>query len=130
MAFLVPFQIPYSNKIILDSNKKLSIQKKSVNLLITKGVFMDSNIVIARANRTEPLKRTAVCVAKNLVYIKNPDIQMESEEGSGVGFPARDVFVFDEDIYKVLKKEWSEKRSTSPEIWAKLKRYDTHASKG
>lgn len=79
--------------------------------------------VIARAYGGEPLKRVAVHKFKGLTYISNPLSLHESADQSGVGFPEKDVFLFDETAFQTLAEQWESNGKTDPQVWARLKRY-------
>lgn len=48
---------------------------------------------------------------------------MNSRDTSPVGFPASDVFAFDESVFSGLEIEWRQERRTNRETWGKLRRF-------
>jgi hypothetical protein len=86
---------------------------------------MQRDVVIARAFGGEPLKRVAVGETRGSIYIANPLAIKAVEEGrsNAIGFPAEDVYVFDESIFCALEMEWRESNRTSVALWAKLRQY-------
>lgn len=86
---------------------------------------MNRPLVIARSWAGEPLRRVAIGVRNGLVYIVNPEHieAVESGDSSAVGFPAEDVFVFQEETYTVLAECWRHDQTTERESWAALERY-------
>lgn len=86
---------------------------------------MDHPIVIARAYRGEPLEREFISQSNGLVYVKSPGRMngLEAAESLAVGFPAEDIFYFDDQVFGALAHEWQECATTSKETWRRLKRY-------
>lgn len=64
--------------------------------------------VIARAYGDEPLDRIATGRASGVTYILNPSTISSTgiEPNSGVGFPDRFVFRFDQSLWERLWEAW------------------------
>ena len=110
---------------ISTSKKKLFVRGGGDNINDNKELRMNHPIVIARAYRGEPLKRVFISQSNGLVYVKNPDCMngLEAAESLAVGFPAEDIFDFDDQVFGALAHEWQECGATSKETWRRLKRY-------
>ena len=83
---------------------------------------MEPTIVIARAWGGEPVRRTAVEYDGGAVYIVNPD-QLDAwkaGETRPAGFPAEDVFEFNEAVFGALNEQWMRHRATDPATWQQL----------
>lgn len=93
---------------------------------------MDGRVVIARAYRGEPLRRVAIERRGSLIYIANPESLPDVNSGRSfpVGFPAGDVFGFDEGIYDELHRQWQTGGRTESASWEKLTLAYIPASRG
>ena len=91
---------------------------------------MVRNIVLAMAYRGEPLRRVFCVRSKALIYLANPERLGAVENGasSPVGFPARDVFEFDEALYARLREQWKANGTTDGTLWRSAKPYRTDLS--
>lgn len=63
------------------------------------------------------MRRIMVFRQNALIYLANPDCQ-DARDSGGVGFPASDVFRFDEALYRRLREQWETKGATDQETWA------------
>mgnify|MGYP006278546747 CR=1 FL=1 len=99
----------------------------TINIMKTQGIFMISDVVVARALGGEPLKRVAVGKGERVIYIANPDRLEAIGRGDSepVGFPKADIVVYDPMVYEALHTQWSINEKTDPALWMKLRRYDT-----
>jgi hypothetical protein len=86
---------------------------------------MENDLVIARGFQGKPLKRVAMGRRKGLVYLANPALlaAIRAGESEPVGFPATDVFAFDDNEFAALEREWEARGSVAPAAWATLSRY-------
>lgn len=65
-------------------------------------------LVIARAYRDRPLRRTVVGTAPGVIFLHNQDASAVdgTVDKSGVGFPRDCVFPFADAVYRRLQAEW------------------------
>jgi hypothetical protein len=86
---------------------------------------MSGELVIARGYGGQPLKRVAVQAREGLIYIANPAVvgAVNSGDSHPIGFPASDVYNFDETAFNALVMEWEERGETDRGLWSKLTRY-------
>ncbi len=75
--------------------------------------------VLARAYRSEPLRRIAIETGEQVVYLANPEYLREIEAGESdpVGYPKEDVFEFDADLYRQLLDQWEREGRTDDALW-------------
>jgi hypothetical protein len=81
--------------------------------------------VLARAYRSEPLRRIAIEAGDRVVYLANPEYLMEVEAGESdpVGYPREDVFEFDADLYMQLREQWEREGRTDDTLWRSARLY-------
>ena len=86
---------------------------------------MNMNLVIARDWRGYPLKRVAMSSDNGLIYVANPALYdaVISGNSSAIGFPMRDVFSYDENLYNEIVNEYESYGKVEQTQWMKLKRY-------
>jgi hypothetical protein len=84
---------------------------------------MGRPIVIARAYGGEPICRVAVRSGNGLVYLANPAYIGEVDSGASwpVGFPAEDVFTYEDQIFKAMISRWRQMGETNQGDWLALK---------
>ncbi|MDD1677962.1 MAG: hypothetical protein LUO93_02100 [Methanomicrobiales archaeon] len=70
-------------------------------------------LVIVRAYGGRPLKRSVQKRASRAIFVSNP----ESKDGSSMGFPVADVFVFDQPIFDKLQAAFASNGSVPPSLW-------------
>ena len=76
--------------------------------------------VLARSSAGEPLDRIAMRASRALIFLANPASVPAIEAGDSfpVGFPARDCYAFDQEVFGRLMQEWRERGCTASETWA------------
>ena len=65
-------------------------------------------VVIARAHGGEPVRMIAFGRRGRVVYVANPSRvdAINTGDSEPIGFPAEDVFRFDETLYQQLRADW------------------------
>jgi hypothetical protein len=76
--------------------------------------------VLARGYADRPLERDVVDISSGVIYLVNPSVDnSRREDGSGVGFPPRFVYVFDEPLFEGLTRAFKCGESSALErLWA------------
>lgn len=84
--------------------------------------------VIVRSHDGEPLKRVAVRAESGLVYVVNPALLPQFTAGTthAVGFPAVDVYEFEERLFNRLHEHWE--TGVVRKDWAAMRRYHSVAA--
>lgn len=77
------------------------------------------DVVLVRACLGRPLQRVAIRSTKRLVYIVSPATvpTLGITEAVGVGFPHRDVYMFDSKAYAELSAAFTQAGSLSRNEW-------------
>lgn len=82
-------------------------------------------LLIVRDFLGRPLKRSFCGAANGLVYVANPDLveAVNSGESHPVGFPSDDAYLFENEAYSMLTKEWMLHGRIAEENWGRLRNY-------
>ena len=79
--------------------------------------------VMARAYRGEPWLALLVSATDKAAYLISPESlrAFEAGECAPVGFPAEDVFEFNEHLFHQLRQEWERTGRTDEAMWRSAK---------
>lgn len=79
-------------------------------------------MLIVRDFKGEPLRRVLVGYRRGLVYVANPDLVEDVNNGDSypVGFSSEDAYAFDNVEFSSIPKEWKEAGKISDASWKRL----------
>jgi hypothetical protein len=87
---------------------------------------MEYPIVMARAYQGEPWRAFLVKAAEKGAYLVSPEslAAFEAGECQPVGFPAEDVFEFEDALFALLVEQWERDGKTDLALWQSARRYE------
>lgn len=83
--------------------------------------------VMARAYRGEPWRALLVSATEKAAYLVSPESlpAFEAGECTPVGFPAEDVFEFNDALFDRLRQQWESSARTDDAMWQSATRLES-----